>query len=63
MFMKSFNNPFIGILTTLIVISYILDVWMAAPDEKDWSSIIIIATMTKSESSDTPISTVFSRPG
>ena len=62
MFIKAFINPFIGILTTLIVISYILDVWMAAPDEKDWSSIIIIATMTKSESSDTPISTVFSRP-
>lgn len=45
MFIKAFINPFIGILTTLIVISYILDVWMAAPDEKDWSSIIIIATM------------------
>ena len=45
MFIRAFINPFIGILTTLIVISYILDVWMAAPDEKDWSSIIIIATM------------------
>ena len=45
MFIRAFINPFIGILTTLIVISYILDVWMAAPDEKDWTSIIIIATM------------------
>lgn len=45
MFIKAFINPFIGILTTLIVISYVLDVWMAAPDEKDWTSIIIIATM------------------
>lgn len=44
-FIKAFINPFIGILTTLIVISYILDVWMATPDEKDWTSIIIIATM------------------
>lgn len=45
MFIKAFFNPFIGILTTLIVISYILDVWMAAPDGKDWTSIVIIATM------------------
>ena len=45
MFIKAFFNPFIGILTTLIVISYVLDVWMAAPDEKDWTSIVIIATM------------------
>lgn len=44
-FIKAFINPFIGILTTLIVISYVLDVWMATPDEKDWTSIIIIATM------------------
>ena len=45
MFIRAFINPFIGILTTLIVISYVLDVWMAAPDEKDWTSILIIATM------------------
>lgn len=45
MFIKAFINPFIGILTTLIVISYVLDVWMAEPDQKDWTSIIIIATM------------------
>lgn len=45
MFIKAFINPFIGILTTLIVISYVLDVWMASPAEKDWTSIIIIATM------------------
>lgn len=45
MFIRAFINPFIGILTTLIVVSYILDVWMAAPDEKDWTSIVIIATM------------------
>ncbi len=44
-FIKAFINPFIGILTTLIVITYFLDVWMAKPDEKDWTSIIIIATM------------------
>lgn len=45
MFIRAFINPFIGILTTLIVVSYILDVWLAAPDEKDWTSIVIIATM------------------
>ena len=45
MLIKAFINPFIGILTTLIVISYLLDVWIVAPDETDWTSIIIIATM------------------
>lgn len=45
MFIRTFINPFIGILTTLIVISYVLDVWLAAPEEKEWTTIIIIATM------------------
>lgn len=45
MFIKAFINPFIGILTTLIVISYVLDVWFASPENKDWTTIIIIATM------------------
>lgn len=44
-FVKAFINPFIGVLTVLIIISFILDVLMAKPGEQDWTSIIIIATM------------------
>lgn len=45
MFIRAFINPFIGILTLLIVVSYVLDVWMAAPEDKEWTTILIIATM------------------
>lgn len=45
MFIRAFINPFIGILTLLIVLSYVLDVWTAAPEEKEWTTILIIATM------------------
>lgn len=45
MFIRAFINPFIGILTLLIVVSYVLDVWMAVPEEKEWTTILIIATM------------------
>lgn len=42
---KAFINPFIGVLTALIVISFILDVILAQPGEQNWTSIVIIATM------------------
>lgn len=45
MLIKAFINPFIGVLTVLIIISYIIDVYIAAPEEKDFTSIIIIASM------------------
>lgn len=44
-FMKTFINPFIGVLTALAVISLVIDVIMAAPDEREWTGVIIIATM------------------
>lgn len=44
-FVKAFINPFIGVLTALIIISFILDVLMARPGEQNWTSIIIISTM------------------
>lgn len=34
MLIKAFINPFIGVLTALIIISYIIDVYIAAPEEK-----------------------------
>ncbi len=45
MFIMAFINPFIGVLTGLIVISYILDVYLAGEEDKDWTAIIIIGTM------------------
>lgn len=44
-FMKTFINPFIGVLTALAVISLVLDVIMAPPAEKEWTGVTIIATM------------------
>lgn len=45
MFVKAFINPFIGVLTALVVVSFILDVLLAPDGEKDWTAIIIISTM------------------
>ncbi|MCD8287836.1 MAG: magnesium-translocating P-type ATPase, partial [Porphyromonadaceae bacterium] len=45
MFVKAFINPFVGILTVLVVISFFMDVLMAEDGEKDWTTIIIISTM------------------
>ena len=45
MFVKAFINPFVGVLTALVVISFVMDVLLAAPGEQDWTSIIIVTTM------------------
>lgn len=45
LFMKAFINPFIGVLTALAVISLVIDVWTAAPEDKEWTGVIIIASM------------------
>lgn len=44
-FIKAFFNPFIGVLSTLIIISFVFDVLLASPNDKNWTSIIIIAVM------------------
>ena len=44
-FVKAFINPFIGVLTGLVIISFVLDVLLAAPGEQDWTAIIIIMVM------------------
>ncbi|SNZ13133.1 magnesium-translocating P-type ATPase [Hydrogenobacter hydrogenophilus] len=43
--LKAFINPFIGILVFLAMVSYMTDVLFAPPDERDWSTIIIISVM------------------
>lgn len=45
MLVKTFINPFIGILMCLALLSLIMDVLMAAPEEREWVTVIIITTM------------------
>lgn len=45
MLAKAFINPFVGVLTVLVAISFVMDVWMAEPDDKDWTSIVVVTTM------------------
>ena len=44
-FIKTFINPFIGVLTGLAVISLAIDVLMAEPGEQEWTGVVIIAVM------------------
>lgn len=44
-FIKTFINPFIGVLTGLAVISLIIDVLLAEPGEQEWTGVVIITTM------------------
>ena len=45
MFLRTFINPFIGILTVLAVISLVIDVILAPPEEREWTGVIIICVM------------------
>lgn len=45
MLVKTFINPFIGILMCLALLSFIMDVLMAAPEEREWVTVVIITTM------------------
>lgn len=42
---KAFINPFIGILMFLALISIVLDVLLAEPNEREWITVVIITTM------------------
>ncbi|MCD8194367.1 MAG: magnesium-translocating P-type ATPase [Tannerellaceae bacterium] len=42
---KTFINPFIGILMALAVVSLVIDVLLAAPEEREWITVIVITTM------------------
>ncbi len=43
--LKAFVNPFVLILVAIVIISYVIDVWYAAPGEKDWKTVIVVAVM------------------
>lgn len=47
-FIKAFINPFVGVLTLLILVSFVIDVLMAEVGQQDWTAIIIISTMVVS---------------
>ncbi|CAA9194436.1 Magnesium-transporting ATPase, P-type 1 [Flavobacterium bizetiae] len=42
---KAFINPFIFILLVIAIISFVVDVWLAAPREADYKTIIMVAVM------------------
>lgn len=41
----AFKNPFVIVLLVLAGISYLTDVYFAAPDDRDWTGISILLTM------------------
>ncbi|MBO9619575.1 MAG: magnesium-translocating P-type ATPase [Niabella sp.] len=43
--LMAFVNPFIAILIIIALISFIMDVWMAAPGEKDYKTVIMVGIM------------------
>ncbi|MDR0437983.1 MAG: magnesium-translocating P-type ATPase, partial [Bacteroidales bacterium] len=45
LFIRAFMNPFVGILMVLILVSFVTDVLMAPPHERDWTTVVIISTM------------------
>ncbi|MCD8186859.1 MAG: magnesium-translocating P-type ATPase [Rikenellaceae bacterium] len=45
MFIKTFINPFIGILMGLALVSLVIDVLLVEPQEREWATVIIIGVM------------------
>jgi Mg2+-importing ATPase len=45
LFIKTFMNPFIGILMALALVSFIVDVLLEEPNDRDWTTVLVISTM------------------
>jgi Mg2+-importing ATPase len=43
--LNAFINPFIGILLVIAIVSFIIDIWLAAPEERDYKTIIVVSVM------------------
>ena len=43
--LKAFINPFIFILLAIAVISFIIDIWLAASGEKDYKTVAVVVLM------------------
>ena len=41
----AFKNPFVMVLLVLAAISFVMDVYLAAPGEADWKAVITLTTM------------------
>lgn len=42
---EAFINPFVGILALIALVSFIIDVWSAAPGEQDYKTVIVVTIM------------------
>lgn len=42
---QAFLNPFIGVLIVLAAVSFIIDVLIAAPDERSYKTVIVVGVM------------------
>ncbi|WP_258000183.1 magnesium-translocating P-type ATPase [Fischerella thermalis] len=42
---KAFNNPFVYVLIGLAIVSFIVDYWIAEPEDKDLSAVIVLSIM------------------
>lgn len=42
---QAFLNPFIGVLVSLAVISFIMDVWLAKAPDRDYETVIVVGVM------------------
>lgn len=42
---SAFINPFVGILVIIALVSLIIDVWLAAPGEEDYKTVIVVSVM------------------
>lgn len=43
--LKSFLNPFIYILIIIAIVSFIIDIWLPAKEERDYKTVIVISVM------------------
>lgn len=42
---QAFLNPFIAVLMVLALVSFLMDVWFAAPADRDYKTVIVVGTM------------------
>ncbi|HUW05571.1 MAG TPA: magnesium-translocating P-type ATPase [Williamwhitmania sp.] len=43
--LDAFINPFVGILVLIAVVSFIIDVWLAPPEEKEYKTVVVVSIM------------------
>lgn len=42
---SAFINPFIGILVLIAAVSFTIDIWLVAPGEQDYKTVIVVSVM------------------